>query len=72
MREGISYMSWQPIETAPENQYIVVTGNHMVGDPPDGRYYARAIKRDGIFCAIDDHGDEYEPGFLTLWTHEPQ
>lgn len=64
--------NWMPIESAPDNEWVLVTGNNMIGDPPEGRFYMRAKKEDDEFISTDGFGEIYNPGYLTHWTHEPK
>lgn len=66
---------WEPIETAPDNTPIIVTG-YKFGDPEKGRFYCEAIKYEIegfggdpeiVFQAQDDDGLIVEVGFLTNW-----
>lgn len=63
---------WMPIDLVKEGEEVLVTGNFMVLDTPDGDYYAKATKIEGIFYAHDENGEVYEPGWLTHFTNLPR
>ena len=60
-------MSWQPIETAPHNYVVLVTG-FVHGDPTHGRWIATAECEDGAWFGANDGLALYPP---THWMPVP-
>ncbi len=68
--EIIAMDFWAPIDSAPYESKILVTG-FSFGKENKPRFYLEATRYNDGFYSVNDDGEEYEVGFLTHWIPVP-